>query len=212
MCEKSDVKEIMDQGVLALKGEILLLKTKLEEYQKDLRRHMEDEQRWSTEMKETRESAIKTREEMLALERTRDTVHREIEDRIISKVRSQDKEDRAAMEKSYADHVDAKISGLRTSLLQYMGFGGIFAVGAIVFYFGGLGERVDNHEQTLNTISTTVNSGTVLMKSDASVLEQRATAYVDVQNAAQDARIARIEESMNKGFEDLKEEIRAIKN
>ena len=201
----------MDQGVTALKGEITLLKNKQEEYQRDLRRHMEDEQRWHTEVKEARDTTIKTREELLSLERTRDAVHREIEDRIISKIRTQDKEDRAALEKSYTDHVDVKISGLRTSLLQYMGFGGIFAVGSIVFYFGGLGERVDNHEQTLNTIATVVNSGTVLMKADASVLEQRATDYVDDQNAAQDARIARIEETVNKGFEDLKEEIRSIK-
>jgi hypothetical protein len=211
MCERAEVKEIMDQGVTALKTELVLLKTKQEEYQRSLAIHMDNQQKWYTEMREIRETALKTREEMMAFERTREAVHREMEDRIISKVRSQDKEDRSAVEKAYTDHVDAKISGLRTSLLQYMGFGGLVAVGSIVFYFGGLGERVENHDKSISSISAVVNTGSVLMKADASLIEQRATAYVDVQNAAQDARIARIEDSVNKGFEEIKNELREIK-
>ncbi len=194
MCTtRAEIKEVMDESAAKLVTEVSLLKARYDEYQRDLKRHMDEESKWYEELKRTQEAFNQLKQQLSEFERSRDAVHYTMRKEIAEEIHRDDREERDRLEKTFASHVDSKISAVRTSLLQWIGVGGVVAVGSIVFYFGGLGEQVANHEQQIID------------------LKGETVSYVDQQNKAQDDRIARIEEVVKEGFVELKEEIRAIK-
>lgn len=199
MCTTRDeIKDIMEQGVSALSSEISLLKARQDEYQRDLKRHMEDEAKWGLEIKATRQDFIEFKNELMRQEVTRGNTMREMEDRILEKVKNTDKEERGERDRLMVSMVDTKLSNMKSSLLTWMGFGGLVAIASVIFYFGGLGEKVTNNESDIKDIKQYMSTGAT-------------NGYVDQQNTAQDVRISRIEDTMKEGFDELKQEIRNIR-
>jgi hypothetical protein len=199
MCTtREEIREIMEQGVSALSAEISLLKAHQDEYQRDLKRHMDEESRWGVEVAASRKDFIDFKNELMRQEVARGTTLREMEDRILEKVKRADKEEKIERDRLMVSMVDTKLSNMKASLLTWMGFGGLVAIASVIFYFGGLGEKVTNNESDIKDMKKYMDLGAT-------------SNYVDQQNVAQDVRISRIEDTMKEGFDELKQEIRNIR-
>jgi hypothetical protein len=204
------MKGVIDQSTSSVLQKVDLLEARNQEYQRELQRHMDEERMWHGEFTKLRDEIANFKYQVLSSEADREREHRNMEERIVSNTTVKDKEERERRDRMVLETVENKINAMKTSLLQWIGFGGIVFVAGIVFYFGSLGEKVEYHSKVVNDFQVFMASGERFTRNDGVVMETRTITYIDQQNAAQDARINRIEDVVKEGFADIKKELREM--